>query len=70
MNKDKNKLIRIYGVTLPESKFVVRPYGHGLTDFEIDGEKLRVTYVDYFIEDLIDLIKKEKLEKEFIKKLK
>ena len=68
-NKDKNKIIRIYGVTLPESKFRVRPYGHGTSDIEVEGEILRVSYVDYFIEDIIDLIKQQEKVKEFLKGL-
>ena len=69
-NADKNKLIRIYGVTLPESKFRVKPYGHGMTELEIDGDKIFVEYVDYFIDDLISLIKKQDLEKKFLEGLK
>lgn len=68
-NADKNKLIRIYGVTLPESKFSVKPYGNGIAEIDIEGKKCMVSYVDYFIDDLLSLIKKENLEKVFLKEL-
>ena len=68
-NADNSKLIRIFGVTLADTKFIVRPYGHGLNDFEVDNKKVRVQYVDYFIEDLVALIKQQGLQKKFIKEL-
>lgn len=69
-NADRNKLIRIYGVTLPGSKFRVKPYGHGIDEIEIEGEKFMVSYVDYFIDDLIRLIEQQDLENKFLKGLK
>ena len=69
-NVDNKKLIRIWGVTLPESKFMVKSYGYGLDDIEIDGKKHRISYVEYRIADLIALIKNQELEKVFIKNLK
>jgi len=68
-NIDNSKVLRIFGVAYPDSKFAVKPYGNGITDIEIDSKKFRVSYVDYFIEDLISLIKKQNLSKKFIKKL-
>lgn len=68
-NVDNKKIIRIWGVTLPESKFMVRSYGYGIDDVEIDGKKHRISYVQYSIDDLIALIKNQELEKVFIKKL-
>ena len=67
-NKDRGKLIRIYGVTLAEEQ--VRPYGHGTTKLEIEGEEVMVAYVDYFIDDLIALIHNQDLTNKFMKKLK
>lgn len=69
-NADNNKLIRIFGVASPESKFAVKPYGNGVTDIEIDGERFRVSYVDYFISDLIPLIKKQNISEKFLEMLK
>ena len=71
-NIDNSKIIRIYGVTLAESGGRTRPYGHGRTKFKSEDNKgieMFVDYVDYYIDDLIALIKKEKLEKVFLKKL-
>ena len=68
-NIDNKKLIKIWGVTLPESKFMVRSYGYGIDDVEIEGKEHRISYVDYYIDDLVALIKKQELEKVFIKKL-
>ena len=68
-NADKNNLIRIYGITLPESKFRVKPYGHGMTKIVIDAKEVYTSYVDYFINDLIALIKQQNLEKNFLKEL-
>lgn len=67
-NVDNKKLIRIYGVTLAEKG--TRPYGHGLDAVVIEGKEVLIEYVDYYIEDLISLIKGQKKSKEFIKKLK
>ena len=67
-NADNRKLVKIYGVTLAEKS--VRPYGHGVDDIEIDGKIVKIGYVDYFIDDLVALIKNQKLEKVIIKKLK
>ena len=72
-NADKSNLIRIYGVTLANADARTRPCGHGRTKLDEiipDVEKgVWVEYVDYFIEDLVALIKNQKLEKEVIKKL-
>jgi len=62
-NIDNRKIMRIYGVTLAEKQ--TRPYGHGLDKLKIDGEEVLVQYVDYFIEDLIALIKNQKKERRF-----
>ncbi len=67
-NADKNKLIRIYGVTLAEKG--TREYGHGMDKIKIDDKEVFVEYVDYFIDDLISLIKQQDLEKKFLKALK
>ena len=69
-NKDSSKLIRIYGVTLAEKEYRVRPYGHGIDKIEIEGKQVMVSYVDYFIEDLIYLIKKNNIAEKIIKELK
>ena len=63
-NAKSNKIIRIYGVTLPE-RGRATPYGNGVEN--IDGQM--VAYVDYFIKDLILCIQKKQLEKEIINKL-
>ena len=67
-NANKNKLIKIYGVTLAEKG--TREYGHGMDKIKIDGEEVFVEYVDYFIDDLISLIKQQDLEEKFLKALK
>ena len=64
-NVNNSKLIRIYGVTLASVDNRVRPYGHGA--ITMDNE--RIEYVDYFIEDLVKLIKNQGLEKRIIDKL-
>lgn len=66
-NAPKSNLIRIYGVTLGED--VIRSYGHGRTKIKIQGKEFWVQYVDYFISDLISLIKQQGLEKKFKKGL-
>lgn len=73
-NADKRGLIRIYGVTLASIDARTRPYGHGRTKLDeiipdVVEKDVWVEYVDYFIEDLIALIKNQKLEKEFAKKM-
>lgn len=68
-NADKNKLIKIYGVTLANEKYRVRPYGHGMDKIKIDNEEVFVEYVAYYIDDLISLIKKQDLGKKFLKGL-
>jgi len=64
-NISRDKIIKIYGVTLPLSKGVVRSYGFGLTKINEEW----VAYVDYFIDDLVSLIKQQGLEKQIIDKL-
>ena len=61
-NANRSNLIRIYGVTLAEKQGRIRPYGHGMEKFE---EHL-IQYVDYFIEDLIALIKNQGLKEKII----
>ena len=69
-NADKNKLIRIYGVTLAGKKYRTKPYGHGAESLNIKGKEVPVEYVDYFIDDLIVLIKHQNLTKKIGEKLK
>ena len=60
------KLIRIYGVEIPlDPDHGVRPYGNGTA--EIEGK--RISYVDYFINDLVGLILNQGLTDIIIKKL-
>ena len=66
-NKNNKEIIRIYGVTLADKG--TRPYGHGMDEIEIDGKMVMIEYVDYFIDDLVALIKKYGLEKKIIKRL-
>lgn len=68
-NKNNKGLIKIYGVTIADEKCRTRAYGHGATKIDIDGKEIYVQYVDYFIDDLIDLIKQQNLEKEIIKRI-
>lgn len=63
-NINNSKLIRIYGVTLPDPKYRVRPHGHGTE--KIDDEWF--SYVDYYIDDLVGLIKNQELEKRIMSK--
>jgi len=65
-NINKGKIIRIYGVTLAKEGGRTRSYGHGRT--KIDD--VFVDYVDYFIDDLISLIKQQNLENKIIRNLK
>lgn len=67
-NADKDKLIRIYGVTLAEKG--TRPYGHGTDKIKVDNKEVFVDYVDYFIDDLVALIKQQDLTKKIGEKLK
>lgn len=67
-NVNSNKLIRIYGVTLPEKGYRTRGYGHGTT--RVKETKNWYGYVDYFIEDLVDLIINQDLEDKFLKRIK
>ena len=68
-NINNTKIIKIYGITLARPEGRARAYGHGRTKLEIDGEDTWIEYVDYYIDDLIILIKNQGLEKVFIKKL-
>ena len=68
-NADKSNLVRIYGVTLADEKYRVRPYGHGVDKILIEGKEVMIEYVDYFIDDLVNLMKNQKLDKIIIKKL-
>ena len=67
-NIDNKKIIRIYGVTL-SSDGGIRPYGHGMEQINLEGKEVFIEYVDYLIEDLVNLIKNQNKEKEIIKKL-
>lgn len=69
MNKNKSEIIRIYGVTLASKDSRTRAYGHGRTKID-DVLDVFVEYVDYFIDDLIILIKQQNLDKKIINKLK
>jgi len=72
-NVPEQNLIRIYGVTLADINGRIRAYGHGRTKFKSDDNKgidIFVDYVDYFIEDLISLIKQQGKEKKFLEGLK
>ena len=68
-NANNKKLIKIYGVTLANKECRTRAYGHGSEKIEIDSGEIFVDYVDYFIDDLVVLIKNQELEKQFIAKL-
>lgn len=65
VNAKNSKLIRIYGITLAKSGYRLKSYGHGAEI--VAGEWYE--YVDYFIDDLIAFIKKQDLDKVFIKRL-
>lgn len=65
-NIKNTKIIRIYGVTLPNiGKGRATAYGHGA----IKNKGKYIAYVDYFIKDLIVCIQAKGLEDEIIKKL-
>ncbi len=66
-NIKNTKIIKIYGVTMPRFENEIRPYGHGR--MKVPGTDEWFEYVDYFIDDLVALIKKQGLEKEIIEKL-
>lgn len=68
-NINKNKIIKIFGVTLPKPQYRTRGYGHGCEGIFINKKLTHIEYVDYLIDDLIVLIKQQKKEKEFIKGL-
>ena len=66
MNK---KTIRIHGVTIAKNGASIRAYGYGRSKYIINEKEVFIEYVDYFVEDLIGIIKKQNLSDEIIKKL-
>lgn len=64
-NINKSKIIRIWGVTLPELEFRFDHYGHGV----VKTNKGSIAYVDIFIDDLVIYIKAQGLKNKIIKKL-
>ena len=65
-NIKNKKIIRIWGVTLPNAEFRFQPASFGFKNTNAGY----IAYVDIFLKDLIIYIKAQGLQNQIIKKLK